>query len=80
LRILVGDKRKTSRISSNARIIHKFHEIDIAGNRSASTVLRIPPPGTGTETFGQIRIRSGTKINVSDPDLNPELKLDPNKI
>jgi hypothetical protein len=44
--------------------------------------------GTGSETFGRIRIRSGTEINVSDPDLNPDTnqdlnpkpKLDPKKI
>jgi hypothetical protein len=29
----------------------------------------------GPETFGRIRIRSGTEINVSDPDSNPDLKL-----
>jgi hypothetical protein len=36
------------------------------------------PDPEGTETFGRIRIQSGTEINVSDPDLdpdsNPELK------
>ncbi len=39
-----------------------------------------------SETFGRIRIRSGTEINVSDPDSdsnpdsNPDPKLDPKKI
>jgi hypothetical protein len=34
------------------------------------------PDPEGSETFGRIRIRSGTEINVSDPDS----KLDPKKI
>jgi hypothetical protein len=34
-------------------------------------VLRI----RGSETFGRIRIRSGTEINVLDPDSNPDPKL-----
>ena len=42
------------------------------------------PEPDGTETFGRIRIRSGTEINVSDqdsdPDSNPDPKLDPKKI
>jgi hypothetical protein len=32
----------------------------------------------GSETFG--RIRSGTEINVSNPDSDPDPKLDPKKI
>ncbi len=32
----------------------------------------------GSETFG--RIRSGTEINVSDPDSNPDPKLDPKNL
>jgi hypothetical protein len=38
------------------------------------------PDPEGSETFGRIRIRSGTEINVSDPDSDPEPKLDPKKI
>jgi hypothetical protein len=34
----------------------------------------------GSEIFGRIRIRSGTEINVSDADSNPDPKLDPKKI
>ncbi len=34
----------------------------------------------GSKTFGRIRIRSGTEINVSDPDFNRNPKLDPKKI
>jgi hypothetical protein len=34
----------------------------------------------GSKTFGRIRIRSGTEINVSDPDSNRNPKLDPKKI
>jgi hypothetical protein len=37
------------------------------------------PDPAGSETFGQIRIRSGTEINVSDPDSNPDPKMDPKK-
>jgi hypothetical protein len=32
------------------------------------------PDPQGSETFGQIRIRSGTEINISDPDSNPDSK------
>jgi hypothetical protein len=45
----------------------------------------LKPDPEGSETFGRIRIRSGTEINVSDPDSdsnpdsNPEPKLDPKK-
>jgi hypothetical protein len=35
------------------------------------------PDPEGSKTFG--RIRSGTEINVSDPDSNPEPKLDSKK-
>jgi hypothetical protein len=38
------------------------------------------PDPEGSETFGRIQIRSGTEINVSDPDSNPDPKLDPKKI
>jgi hypothetical protein len=38
------------------------------------------PDPEGSETFGRIRIRSGTEINVSDPDSNPVPKLHPKKI
>ncbi len=31
-----------------------------------------PDPKLGPETFGRIRIRSGTKISISDPDSNPD--------
>jgi hypothetical protein len=45
-----------------------------------STSVADPDP-EGSETFGRIRIRSGTEINVSDPDSNPDWnpdsKLDP---
>jgi hypothetical protein len=38
-----------------------------------------PEPDTeGSETFGRIRIRSGTDINVLDPDSNPDPKPDLN--
>ncbi len=30
------------------------------------------PEPEGSETFGRIRIRSGTEINVLDPDSNPK--------
>jgi hypothetical protein len=32
------------------------------------------PDPEGPETFGRIRIRSGTEINVLDPDSNPDPK------
>ncbi len=42
------------------------------------------PDPEGSETFGRIRIRFGTEINVSDPDSdpdsNPDPKIDPKKI
>ncbi len=30
-----------------------------------------------SETFGRIRIRSGSEINISDPDSNPDSNPDP---
>ncbi len=36
------------------------------------------PEPDGSETFGRIRIRSGTEINVLDPDSNPDPKPDSN--
>jgi hypothetical protein len=36
--------------------------------------------GSGSETFGRIRIRSRTEINILDPDSNPAPKPDPKKI
>jgi hypothetical protein len=38
------------------------------------------PDPEGSDTFGRIRIRSGTEINVLDPDSNPDTKLDTKKI
>ncbi len=38
------------------------------------------PDPDGSETFGLIRIRSGTEINVSDPDSDPDSNPDPNGI
>ena len=35
------------------------------------------PDPEGSETFGRIRIRSGTEINVLDPDSNPDSNPDP---
>jgi hypothetical protein len=32
------------------------------------------PDPEGSETFGRIRIRSGTEINVLEPDSNPDPK------
>ncbi len=50
-----------------------------------STVQYIKTPASiadpdGSKTFGRIRIRSGTEINVSDPNSNQNSKLDPKKI
>ncbi len=36
-----------------------------------------PEPDPGSETFDRIRIRSGTEINVLDPDSNPDSNPDP---
>jgi hypothetical protein len=33
------------------------------------------PDPEGSETFDRIQIRSGTEINVTDPDSNPEVPL-----
>jgi hypothetical protein len=44
--------------------------------RPLSSVADPEPDPEGAETFGRIRIRFGTKINVSDPDP----KLEPKKI
>jgi hypothetical protein len=43
-------------------------------NRGSDCSVADPDP-EGSETFGRIRIQSGTEINVSDPDP----KLDPKK-
>ncbi len=36
------------------------------------------PDPEGSKTFGQIQIRSGTEINVTDPDSIPDPKPDSN--
>ncbi len=38
------------------------------------------PDPLESETFGRIRIRSGSEINILDPDSNPDPKLDPKQI
>ncbi len=35
------------------------------------------PDPLESETFGRIRIRSGSEINILDPDSNPDPKPDP---
>jgi hypothetical protein len=44
-----------------------------------TSVAEPEPDPEGSETFGRIRIRSGTDINVLDPDSNPDPNLDPNQ-
>ena len=44
----------------------------------SDSVANLEPDPEGSETFG--RIRSGTEINVSNPDSDPDPKLDPKKI
>jgi hypothetical protein len=55
-----------------------------SSERSKTSVADPEPDPEGSETFGRIRIRSGTEINVSDPDSdpdsNPNPKRDPKKI
>jgi hypothetical protein len=41
------------------------------------SVVEPDPEPEGSETFGRIRIRSGTDINVLDPDSNPDSNPDP---
>jgi hypothetical protein len=50
----------------------------VVGNRLKIYCSVADPDPEGSETFGRIRIRSGTEINVLDPDSNPDPKPDSN--
>jgi hypothetical protein len=43
-------------------------EVYSCTDSTKSSVAAPEPDPQGSETFGRIRIRSGTKINISDPD------------
>ena len=54
--------------------------ITVSWIKADGSVADPDPEPEGSETFGRIRIRFGSEINISDPDSNPDPKPDPKQI
>ncbi len=68
---------KEVKMEKRMKTVSKSIDLAVASRSVPELSSSVADP-EGTETFGRI-LSGGTEINVSDPDSNPDPKLDPKK-